>query len=30
MPDLRHKTGFRGPSPNVGKATQFKVANRVP
>jgi hypothetical protein len=24
MPALRHKTGFRGPSPDVGKATQFK------
>lgn len=23
-PVLRHKTGFRGPSPDVGKATQFK------
>ena len=24
MPQNRHKTGFRGPSPEVGKATQFK------
>ena len=24
MPANRHKTGFRGPSPDVGKATQFK------
>ena len=24
MPALRHKTGFCGPTPNVGKATQFK------
>jgi uncharacterized protein DUF5681 len=24
MPENRHKTGFRGPSPDVGKATQFK------
>ena len=24
MPANRQKTGFRGPSPNVGKATQFK------
>lgn len=23
-PAKRHKTGFRGPSPDVGKATQFK------
>jgi hypothetical protein len=23
-PEKRHKTGFRGPSPDVGKATQFK------
>ena len=22
-PEKRHKTGFRGPSPDVGKATQF-------
>lgn len=25
MPQNRHKTGFRGPSPAVGKATQFKA-----
>ena len=24
MPQNRHKTGFHGPSPEVGKATQFK------
>jgi hypothetical protein len=24
MPENRHKTGFRGPSPEVGKSTQFK------
>ena len=24
MPENRHKTGFRGPSPDVGKATQFR------
>ncbi len=24
MPDNKRKTGFRGPSPDVGKATQFK------
>jgi Alcohol dehydrogenase GroES-like domain/Family of unknown function (DUF5681) len=24
MPQNRHETGFRGPSPDVGKATQFK------
>ncbi len=24
MPDKRHKSGFRGPTPEVGKATQFK------
>jgi hypothetical protein len=24
MPPKRHKTGFRGPSPDVGRATQFK------
>jgi hypothetical protein len=24
MPGGRHKTGFRGPSPDVGKATQFR------
>jgi len=27
MPQKRHKTGFRGPSPEVGKATQFKPGN---
>lgn len=25
MPQNRHKTGFRGPSPEVGKATQFQA-----
>src|SRR5215472_16638537 len=25
----QHKTGFRGPSPDVGKATQFKPGNRA-
>jgi len=25
MPENRHKTGFRGPSPDVGKKTQFKL-----
>lgn len=24
LPQKRHKTGFRGPSPDVGKATQIK------
>src|SRR5215469_9537367 len=24
MPAYRHKPGFRGPSPDVGKATQFR------
>lgn len=24
MPENRHKTGFRGPDPQVGEATQFK------
>jgi hypothetical protein len=24
MPENRHKTGFRGPRPEVGRATQFK------
>jgi len=24
MPESKRKTGFRGPSPEVGKATQFK------
>ena len=24
MPENRHRTGFRGPDPRVGKATQFK------
>jgi len=24
MPENRHKTGFRGPSPDVGKATRWK------
>ncbi len=24
MPQNRHKTGFRGPSPEVGKTTRFK------
>ena len=26
-PQKRHKSGFRGPSPEVGKATQFKPGN---
>jgi hypothetical protein len=25
MPQKRHRTGFRGPTPEVGKATQFKA-----
>src|SRR5215471_15193087 len=25
MPQKQHRTGFRGPSPDVGKATQFKA-----
>ena len=25
MPENRERTGFRGPSPDVGKATQFKA-----
>ena len=29
MPQKRRKTGFRGPSPDVGKATQFKPGNRA-
>ena len=29
MPQKQHKTGFRGPSPEVGKATQFKPGNRA-
>lgn len=29
IPQNRHKTGFRGPSPDVGKATQFKPGNRA-
>jgi hypothetical protein len=29
MPQKRHKTGFRGPSPDVGKKTQFKPGNRA-
>src|SRR5215469_3833713 len=29
MPQNRHKTGFRGPSPDVGKATQFQPGNRA-
>jgi hypothetical protein len=29
MPQNRHKTGFRGPSPDVGKATQFGPGNRA-
>jgi hypothetical protein len=29
MPQNRHKTGFRGPSPEVGKATQFRAGNRA-
>ena len=29
MPHNQHKTGFRGPSPDVGKATQFKPGNRA-
>src|SRR6516164_65411 len=29
MPQNRHKTGFRGPSPDVGKTTQFKPGNRA-
>ena len=27
MPENRQKSGFRGPSPDVGKATQFKPGN---
>jgi threonine synthase len=26
-PQKRHKSGFRGPSPEVGKATQFRPGN---
>jgi len=29
MPQKQHKTGFRGPSAEVGKATQFKPGNRA-
>jgi hypothetical protein len=29
VPQKRHKTGFRGPSPDVGKKTQFKPGNRA-
>ena len=29
MRQNRHKTGFRGPSSDVGKATQFKPGNRA-
>ena len=29
MPQNQHKTGFRGPSPEVGRATQFKAGNRA-
>lgn len=29
MPQKRDKTGFRGPSPDVGKNTQFKPGNRA-
>jgi len=29
MPQNRHKTGFRGPSPDVGQTTQFKPGNRA-
>lgn len=29
MPQNRHKTGFGGPSPEVGTATQFKPGNRA-
>ena len=29
MPGNRHRTGFRGPSPDVGKATQFQPGNRA-
>ena len=29
MPQNRQRTGFRGPHPNVGKATQFKPGNRA-
>jgi Family of unknown function (DUF5681) len=29
MPQNRHRTGFRGPSPDVGKATQFQHGNRA-
>ena len=29
MPQNRHKNGFRGPSPDVGKATQFGPGNRA-
>ena len=28
-PQKRHKTGFRGPSPDVGKATQFQPGNQA-
>jgi hypothetical protein len=28
MPDKRRKNGFRGPTPDVGKATQFKPGNK--
>ena len=27
MPENRHKTGFRGPSPDVGKTTQFRAGH---
>jgi hypothetical protein len=27
--EKRHKTGFRGPSPDVGKATQFQKGNKL-
>ncbi len=29
MPQKRDKNGFRGPSPDVGKSTQFKPGNRA-
>jgi hypothetical protein len=29
MPEKRHKTRFRGPSPEVGEATQFRGGNRA-
>lgn len=29
VPQKRHKSGFRGPSPDVGKATRFQPGNRA-